>query len=114
MVVVRLVEALFALEALEALAELAEHLQQAEGVVGVVGGLLPLMAAGFLHLLAMGSGARQGAGLSFGSVVEAAWQLCPGERGAGVGLSLPQQISRHSLYLTRMGSHPGRFAQSLS
>ena len=112
--VVRLVEALFALgvlEVLEVLEALAELLQQVEGVVG---GLLPLMVAGFPHLLAIGIGARQGAGRFFGLVVEAAWWLCPVERGAGVGLSLPQQLSCHSLYLMWMGSHPGRIAQSLS
>jgi len=67
-----LVEALSvseALCALEALAVLAERSQQAEGVVGaVVVGLL-----GFPHLLAMGVGARWGAGLFFDLVVEAAW-----------------------------------------
>ena len=70
-VVERLVEALSvseALSALEALAVLVERSQQAEGVVAVVGGLL-----GFPHLLAMGVGARWGAGLFFDLVVEAAW-----------------------------------------
>jgi hypothetical protein len=112
--VLRLVEAPPALEAppvLEAGAVevLAERSQQAEGVVGVVGVLLPLP-----RLLAMRIGARRGAGLFFDLVVEAAWRLCSVKRGPEVALSLPQQLSCHSMYVTRTCSHPGSFAQSLS